>query len=490
MLSQRVRQLSRPDNLPFHLAVAASAGLLLGVASLWFSPLWTLIALAGAGLAFASLKRPEIALLGILIATSSIVFEDRLPLIPIGIGSLHIPDVFLLASLGLIILRWLVEPDFKIVRTPLDCPLLIFYGVALLSTLRAIFQSSVEAQTGVRAIRIVSYYLTFFIVTNLVRQDRQRRFLLRGLFFLANIVAVAMVIQFLLGKSVPVLPGRVETLLTQGTRYGGITRILPPGQSLILVAFIVTSVTLILDRFRPIDMLRILQWSLLGLALVLTFSRASWMGTTLALFLLAYLLRRQGGQRLVGLGLVVTFLAAMILLVVLARPESQVARLASSSIERLSTVMGGKLFMDSSFRWRYAEYEYALPQVVSHPLLGLGLGARYRPFDARLDYEFFDGRAYVHNGHLWVLLKTGLLGYGGLLWLSLAFLIRGFKYWRGVPDPTVGGVILGFTLTYSTVLIAAVVSPVFREWFWTPVIGLMMGLNEVILRDSVPREVT
>lgn len=64
-------------------------------------------ALAGEGLIFATPKRPQIALLGITIATSSVVFEGGLPLIPIGIGSLHIPDGILLALLGLIILRWL-----------------------------------------------------------------------------------------------------------------------------------------------------------------------------------------------------------------------------------------------------------------------------------------------------------------------------------------------------------------------------------------------
>ena len=92
--------------LPVRLVVAGGTGLLLSAASLWFSPLWTLGALAMGGLILATFKRPEIALLGILIATSSIVFENRLPLIPIGIGSLHIPDVILLALLGLIALRW------------------------------------------------------------------------------------------------------------------------------------------------------------------------------------------------------------------------------------------------------------------------------------------------------------------------------------------------------------------------------------------------
>lgn len=495
MLSQKVRERLSSYNLLSHLAVAGGVGLLLGVASLRFSPLWRLVALAGGGLIFATLKRPEIGLLGILIATSSIIFEDRLPLIPIGIvGSLHIPDAVLLLLFGLIILRWLAEPDFKIIRTPLDWPLLAFYGVALLATFIAVFQSSVEFHVARRAIRVVTYYLTFFIVTNLLREDRQLRLLLRGLFLLATVVAVAMIAQFLLGESVPILPGRVETLSTLGTSYRGITRILPPGQSLILVAFITSTAMLILDKFKPINILRFLQWGLLGLAVVVSFNRSFWVGVSLALFLLAYLVRGQDRQRLVGWSLVVLVLATIILLPAFGEPDSRTARLVGASLERLSTLVGAKMLRQGSMQGRYLEFRYALPQIMSHPLIGLGLGARYRPWDPRIDWKHpndsgFDGRDYIHNGHLWILLKSGLLGYLCLVWLSLAFLIRGFKYWRCIPNSQMRGIVLGFTLTYLGVLIGAVVSPMFMQWFWTPVIGLMMGVNEVVLREIEPRQV-
>lgn len=491
MLSQRVRRFSGPCNLPFHLAAACGVGLLLGVASLWFSPLWVLGALAGGGFILSILKRPEIALLGILIATSSIVFEDRLPLIPIGVGSLHIPDVILLALLGLIILRWLVEPSFKMVRTPLDWPLLSFYSVALLSTFIAIFRSSVAFSIGFREVRVVTYYLTFFIVTNLVREDRQLFLLLRGLFLLATIVAAVMIAQFLLGESVRLMPGRIETLSTQSMSHEGIARILPPGQSLILVAFIATTATLVLDKFRPMNMFRFLQWGLLGLAVLLTFNRSFWVGVSLGLCILAYLIKGQDRQRLVGWALVVMFLVPAILLLVFVAPESRAASLVSASLERLGTLGSGKTLGESSLQHRYVEYEYALPQITPPSLIGLGMGARYRPWDPRADWKgpddssSFDGRAYIHNGHLWMLLKSGLLGYLCLVWLSFAFLLRGFKYWRRIPNPQMRGIVLGFTLTYLGVLIGAVVNPMFMQWFWTPVIGIMMGINEIVLRKVV-----
>lgn len=491
MLSQRVRPFSRLYSRPFHLVIAGGTGLLLGVASLWLSPVLVLGALVAVFLAIAVLKRPEIALLGVLGATSSIVFEDRLPLVPIGVGSLHIPDVFLLALLGLIVLRWLVEPDFKIVRTPFDWPLLAFYGLTLLSTVIAILRSSVGFNMAFRGVRVVTYYLTFFVVTNLVREGRQILLLLRGLFLLATVVAVAMIAQFLLGGAVSILPGRVETLTTQGVSYGGIARILPPGQSIVLGTFVVATVTLVLDRFRLVSTLRFIQWCFLGLGLLLTFNRSSWVAIAVALLFLMCLVRGQNRKRLVGWGLVVALSAAIILLPVLAEPGSRLARLASASMERLGTLAGvGKVLADSSFQWRYPEYEHALPQVVSHPLLGLGLGARYRSRDPRLDWEGFEGGAYIHNGHLWIMMKSGLLGYLSLMWLSLNFLLRGFKCWQLIPDVRMKGTVLGFTLTYLGMLLIAVVDPVLMTWSWTPVIGLMVGLNEAILRDSVFRKVT
>lgn len=68
------------------------------------------------------------------------------------------------------------------------------------------------------------------------------------------------------------------------------------------------------------------------------------------------------------------------------------------------------------------------------------------------------------------------------MWLSLAFLMRGFKYWWNIVNDRMRGVVLGFTLVYLAVLIAAVANSTFTRWYWTPVIGIIMGINEVILR--------
>jgi hypothetical protein len=434
-------------------------------------------------------RRPEIGLLGILIATSSIVFEERLPLLSVGSISLHIPDLLLLGSLGLITVRSLFVPEFRTVRTPLDRPLLIFYGVTLLSTFIAILQSSVEVKEALRATRVLSYYLTFFIVTNLVRERRQLTFLLNGLFLLATIVAAAMVVQFLLSDSVRLFPGYVESLKTQDTMYEDVTRIVPPGFSIVLVSFVTILCTLVLEKLKPLGLLKFVQCGLLGMALLITFLRSYWAVLIMVIILLVYLFRGIERRRLIGWCMVVISLAAMILMVLFNSPNSRLSRLVGASTDRLSTLGSSGTYKgkDASVDWRMVENEYAFSKIASHSLIGLGMGFTYRPWDSRLDFRDADGvdhdfRRLIHNGHLWILLQSGLLGYLSLMWLSLGFLIRGFRYWRKVVDDRMRGVVLGFTLVYLALLIAAVANSTFMQWHWTPVIGIIMGINEVILR--------
>ena len=317
---------------------AVSASLLVGIACIWLSPLWTILGLVVTAFVYVVVKRPELALLVILIATSSIVFEDQLPLLTLGGISLHIPDFLLFGTLAIIAIRWLVEPGFKIMHTPLDGPLLLFCGLTLLSTFIAISKSSLDIVEARRMIRYMSYYLTFFIVTNLVRDRSQLNLLINGIFLLATVVAVAMIVQYISGVSLPFLPGRVETLNTQGTPYEDVSRILPPGWSIIMVSAVAISCILAQEKFRAQAFLRFLQLGLLGTAIVFTFIRAYWAALIFVLFLATYLVRGRQRQRLFAWWIVVFVLLVTIVLYGLGEPKSQVGKLVGATYSRLGTL--------------------------------------------------------------------------------------------------------------------------------------------------------
>jgi hypothetical protein len=490
MFTQLVGKSFKLNSLPFQITAGCCLGLLLGLACSWFSPLLVFGALVTAFLTYAALKRPEIALLGILVATSSILYEDQLPMISVGI-SFHIPDILLLGSFAIIAVRLLVQPNFKAIRTPLDWPLLVFFGITIFSTAIALYQSTVDIEVARRAFRVFSYYLTFFVVTNLVRERSQINMLLNGFFILATIVAAAIVLQFILGSSVQLLPGRVEILATQGAMYDDITRVLPPGWSVVLVSFVVIMCILILEKNTLLSWLKLLQLGLLGMALIFTFLRSYWAALLIIFLFMGYFFKSAERKKYIRFGLMSVSLMAMILLIAFTDPDSRAARLAAASSDRLSTLFDSGTFQgdDGSLNWRMIENEYAFSTIASNPWLGLGMGFTYRPWDPRLDQPDFSGldydfRKHIHNGHLWILLQSGLLGYLSLIWLSLTFLIRGFRNWRYVLDYKFKGVVLGFTLAYLAIFVAAVANSSFTQWRWTPILGIMMGINEVILAKS------
>lgn len=494
MLMSFVRKSLERKSILIQILMAGCLGLILGVAvqriplelGLGFLILIILI--------YAILKRPEIGLLVILIATSSIVYEDQLPQVSFGI-SLHFSDLLLLGLQGILIVRWLVDPGFKFVKTPLDKFIVLFLGITLLSTTIALYQSSVDVVAARRALRIFSYYLTFFIATNLIRERRQIDLLLRGIFLLATIVAVAIVLQFVLGSSLQVLPGRVETLQTQGAMYEDITRVLPPGWSVVLVSFLVLFCALALET-KTAFMFRIPYLSLLGSALVFTFLRSYWAALFIILLMMGFFFNGRERSRLVGAGLLFVLAGLMIFLTASIEPESRPSRLMAASVDRLATLFDSGTFQgqDGSLNWRLIENKYAFQTIGEHPWLGLGLGFTYRPWDYRIDQidttgTSYDFRKHIHNGHLWILLQSGVIGYFSFLLLSAAFVLRGLWKWRSIPDIRLQSIALGFSLTYLVVFIAAVANSSFTQWRWTPLLGIMMGVNEVIFRLYGDKEI-
>lgn len=483
MLIKQVKQFSSLPHLPVQLLVACGVGLILGLTSLFVSPLGTLGILIAGGVVLVALRRPEIIVLVYLAITSSfteLFWELRFP---IGIGTLYLTDLLLIFSFGLIIVRWLVERDFNIIHTPLDWPLLIFLGASLLSTFIAIIGGSLAFLQSLGSVRVVTSYLLFFVATNLVRTKRQIDLLIKGFILLGMAVALVTILQYLLGRLLVFLPGRIETATVEGTVYTGVTRVIPPGQSIILVAFIAVFAALVLKRDRLIDGPKFFQLFLLGLANVVTFFRASWVAAGLIMVIIILLAGRAEGRRLVLRFLVMAAAVAILVLVLMEDPVSGGVTLARTALERVSSLTQPSTYLDpnSSLRWRDFEYGYAIPHILSNPFVGLGLGAMYRPFVHNRDWSGFDGRTFIHNGHIGILMKSGIFGYLGMLGFLLILLIRGLRNWQSISESYMRAIVLAFALSSLLVLIVSNFEPYVLAANWTPVIAVIAGINEVVL---------
>ena len=487
MLSQYFKQ---DQSRVYQFFLAVLAGLVLGIATVFATPIVVFGALITIFLVVLILKKPEFAVLGIIFFTATL-FDSTANLgIFLGFGHIYLTDILLFTGLILVFVRTIMEPRFNIVHTPLDAPIILFVAMAFLSTFIAIMQKSLVLQQSLHEMRIVANYLVFFIITNLVRDEKQMRRLLGGLIILAVIVVIVMVIQYILGAALPILPGlgsssRVEVLYTEGRSYASVTRIIPPGYSTVFVVFVTLSVVLLFDDFRAKNELLLIPLALTGLGLVFTFKRHLWFSAIMAFLLILYLGRKKELQRLIRGGAVI-FLAAIIGVIFLVNFTGKAGPdLVNSSLDRLLSFVQPETYTDpnSSLRWRDFEYQYAIPQIISHPMLGLGLGSKYRPFVYPKDWAEFDGRGWIHNGHLWVIVKAGLLTYIPMLFFLVLFLYRGFKYWRLIPASWSRVYYLGFTIATLGMVIGSIIEPMIISWQWSVLIGTMMGCNEVILRS-------
>jgi O-antigen ligase len=481
------RPRSKGFNQTMQLILAVLVGVALGAVSLVLSPLWTMVGIAGIVVVLVAIKWPELSILAVIAALCTILPETQMPVINIGPGRLYMTEPIVIGLYAVVVVRWLVDRSFRLVRTPLDLPLILFYIWAIGSTILAIVNETVDPTAYIPEIRIVSYYLLFFLVTNLIREKGQVETLMHGFFFLATVVAVAMIYQYTLGTSVAFLSGRVEVLETAGNVSSDVTRITDTsGEGIITLAFILKSVVLMTKSIKVQRMPTLVQWVLFGVAMVMSFNRTHWAISAMIILATALIVRGGMRQRLLKWILIFVYLIPLAAIPLLVMPDSKAGKLVGATIARVGTVISPESYEEgsttSTIRWRDFEYRYGFQKIQENPVIGLGLGAEYRPLVYGIDYEYFDGRGYTHNAHLWLAVKTGLVGFLFFMWLMVLAIVRGFDRWRKVKDGHLSSIVLGISLAFAGFIIASFLHPIYMTLYWSPLLGMMFGVNEVIYR--------
>jgi len=481
------RPKSKGFNQTIQLILAVLVGVVLGTVSLVLSPIWTMVGIIGIVVVMVAIKWPELSILAVIAALCTVLPEAQMPVVNVGPGRLYMTEPIVIGLFAVVIIRWLVERDFRLVRTPTDLPLLVFYIWAIGTTLIAIINQNVDPASYIPEIRIVSYYLLFFLVTNLIRKKGQVETLINGFFFLGSVVAVAMIYQYIMGTSVAFLSGRVEVLETAGTVSSGVTRITDTaGEGIITLAFILKSVLLMTKSIKVQRFPTLVQWILFGVAMVMSFNRTYWVISALIIVVTAIIVRGEMRKRLVKWVMIFVYLLPLAAIPLLVMPDTRAGGLVGAAIQRVGSVLSLESYEEgsttSTVRWRDFEYTYGFQRIQEHPAEGLGLGAEYRPLVFGIDDEWFDGRGYTHNAHLWLAVKTGLVGFLFFMWLMVLAIVRGFDRWRKVKDGHLSSIVLGITLAFAGFIIASFLHPIYMTLYWSPLLGMMFGVNEVIYR--------
>jgi O-antigen ligase len=223
----------------------------------------------------------------------------------------------------------------------------------------------------------------------------------------------------------------------------------------------------------------VLWWAvliLMGPSLLVSLGRNVIVSLLFVLSILILLLRASQRVRFLSNLLALTFVAVAVLSVIqLVAPNTAVLDYPKTLFERFARLTTtDPLSPEETLLWRVKETRYAMEQLLLDPILGIGLETEYRP-------PFFEGdtlQGYIHNGYLWLWLKTGLAGLLSFLWFFTAFLTRGFRHWKTIRDDFLRPVSLGFTLVIVAMLLSNFIAPLLVSTFSLVFFGVGMGIVE------------
>ncbi|GFO60118.1 hypothetical protein GMST_24430 [Geomonas silvestris] len=463
------------------LAFAAylACGLAIGFLLVKMSLLYTFALLGALFALFVTVKKPELSIVAIVVIIASVIDVYTLPLVPLGPGSLNVTDILVFVLLAMSFWKHLSTRDsHPATPSPVSRLLLLFMVYAVGTAILSIVLLGMDLNTVLRLFRVVSYYLIYFMITNLVRTKEQIRFLVNALFLVAALVALTMLVQLVIGDSVQLIPGKQYRVDVMEAEVDAM-RLQPPGQTLLLACLI--TVIALLANLRSALSLRsryLYLVLLLGGGVLLTYVRTYLLAIALVITFYFAVARPDERRRLARFVVCGSLLFALLAAGAWGAGGRFQSTLTAIS-GRFSTLFAGKeLVQTNSLNDRQIENSYALKEIGEHPLLGIGLGQDYRPKLYGPDDEI---TYYVHNVYLWLVLDFGLPGCLLFFAFYLTFLWRAFKSARTQQDPYLRSIAAGALLMGVAALPMALVIPLFLEWHSIVVLSILIGLSETIL---------
>jgi O-antigen ligase len=446
--------------LPMSLLLSVGIGILLGASLLKFGPFLTLAGTFIPVAVYLLFKFPEIVVLALLVLTSGLLPNSYNLSFNLGVGHFQLSDLILISLLGITGIRLLVEREFWL-------RLAVIGGM-----LTAVVEHKIPFSYTTYEARILLYYSIFFAVVNLIRTDQQVHRLVYGIFSIGTLVAMLIVAQIALGFSIPII---LPTYL----RGDMLARAYHPGLIAVSMTMMALLSMLAFQKPRPT-----LIWIWLVLLVLVTtnivsLGRNIFISTTLSLVVLVFLLdeaqRRIWFQNLL---IVAVLIMCVFGLLQIMNPSSIILAYPKALVERFTHLATtDPTSPDETLFWRLNETRFAWEKIVTSPIVGIGFSLNYRP-------DFFKAdtlQNYIHNGYLWVWLKTGLIGLIPFLWFLLAFLVRGLRGWIKVRDEILRATTLGFTLVVFAMMLSNFVGPQLVSGFNLAFLAAGMGIVEAVL---------
>lgn len=430
---------------------------------------------AGLGLAagYLALRSPRWGLVFVILVATLLPFAT----FPFRLG---FKPTFLDAALAAFVLVWVVSlvtgSERRFTGSPMGLPVAIFLFLALFAFALGAANARPSVTTIRRFAEIIGGVLIFFVVINVVRQQKELEWAGKVLILAGAGSALIGVVFYVIPEewTVAVLNGLarfdypggfgalryIEDDPANAMRAIG-TAIDPNTFGGMLILFSALTLPQLFAR-RPIlpRWLAVLIVGLTVLCLYLTYSRSAMVGLAAAVLLIALLRYR----KLLLLGLV-----GLALLLLLPQTQAYVARFVEG-------IQG----QDLATQMRFGEYRDALRLIARYPVFGVG-------FSGTPDIDLYIGVSSVY------LLMAETMGVVGLLSFLAAMLVYFVNFFstmrRGLSDDRRETLLLGLSAAVAGVLVSGVLDhylfnlayPHMVSLFW---IYVGLGMAAILMERS------
>lgn len=367
-----------------------------------------------------------------------------------GVGNLRYED-FLVPIVFLSWVTRLVARRTELQPVNLKTPCLVYCFVALLSTLRSSVYGPLSSQEGIDESFLYFFkQVEYFVLLALVLNTFQTR---RDLVVLIASILVATVAAAVMGLTMSAGFGAT----TEGTRLGG-----PAGETgnifgAYLVFGLVVGAGVLLNLRRIIANVALVAYIfIIGVPVLLTFSRASLIALASGLFTLGVLSHRR----------ILPFLVAGFLVLPYFLTEAMVERYST-----IADVVGES--PPSSWQHKTIMWGRAAETLLESPLLGQGIHAV--PMGG-LDNEFVKQ-----------LSEMGLLGFLAFLWLLWVILKTTWYTILHCKDPVLRGYAHGFLAGFVALLLHGISATTLTSIRTAEAFFIATGLLYAIYNHHVPK---
>jgi O-antigen ligase len=224
-----------------------------------------------------------------------------------------------------------------------------------------------------------------------------------------------------------------------------------------------------LVKSKKTQLLLLSSLGLFFISLVLSFTRSYLGFTFLGIFFIWFFFKKKEKIKLTYWTLIfsVVSIGAMLLLF------DNMAKFIFQAVVGRFFEMKGR---DISIIQRFIETKAIIANIFQSPIIGWGLGAKFRRYD--LFYETHILSDYAHNAFLYLWYKLGIIGLGSFLTVYFEKLYSVYKNFRKEPNQMIKNILLVFIFILISFLFISITSPQFYHKPSILIMTIIWGYSE------------